>query len=290
MSGTGLLRIGLDVGGTTLKAVRCRGSEISGQTTVPAGGGISQAELLRRIRQTVEHLAVGEPIERIGIAIGGTVLADGIMPAEATNLPNLAGLPLTRLFSNALGAPCSVINDAQAAMHGEAWRGTAKSLRHAMLVTFGTGIGAGLLLDGHVHAGSRGVAGEIGEWNLAPDAEGGRHASLEAIASPVRFAHRHGQSLAEMIVNGDNSQVVDVALHAIGRSLAAAHLLLDLQAIIIGGGIVAVGEPFRQVVERTINAHCPPSHRRTVDVLLSSLGPYAGAVGAIAPSAIGTQS
>ncbi len=88
------------------------------------------------------------------------------MRGDSTDLPNLIDVSLAATFTDLLGIPCRIEHDGRAAMRGEAWIGAARGLRSAMVVTFGTGIGAGLLLDGRVHSGTHLTSSEIGLWRL----------------------------------------------------------------------------------------------------------------------------
>lgn len=278
--------IGLDIGGTTLKAVRLDAAgRCLQQTTLAAGGAIAREQLLSAVDRAVVDVGGLSGIERIGISVGGVVRADGSMPADATNLPNLAGLPLRQLFSERFGLPCTVINDAHAALHGEAWCGAAQGLRQVLMVTFGTGIGGAIMTDGHVRKGARGMAGEIGVWPVVD--QDGRTQAFEDVAAPVRFERRYGVPFATALSDPDPRSQGKAALRAIGSVLASAHVLLDLEAIILGGGIVAVGEPFRAAIEAEAWAACPAPYCTTLDVRLGSLGPYAGAIGAVVPGAPG---
>lgn len=279
--------IGLDIGGTTLKAVRARADgTLVRKVTVAAGGRIPREALLSILAQTVTDLAGRDVMHRIGVAVGGLVQADGSMPRSATNLPNLAGVPLAPLFAACLPRPFTIVNDAQAAMHGEFWVGAARGLSDALLITFGTGIGAGLLLDGRVRQGPHGSAGEIGAVLLG--AFEGIGIAFEDIAAPVRFERRQGRPLAEALLDAADP-AGRAALDAIGRSLAAAHLLLDLQAIIIGGGIAERGEPLRAAIDGAVIRACPPDMHHGLKVYASTLGPYAGAIGAVAPTIAGAH-
>lgn len=275
------LLIGLDIGGTALKAVRIR-ADGSGRehVTATAGRALDRAALLAAIADTVRALARGETIARIGCAVGGLVSADGAMPADATNLPQLAETPLAPLFTEAIGAPCHVLNDAHAAMHGEAWLGAARGLTDVMLLTLGTGIGCGLMLGGQVRDGAHGSAGEIGAWPLSD------RRTFEAVASPANVERRTGRRLGDMLIAGDLGADGSVAIDVIGRSLAIAHMLLDLEAIVIGGGIAVIGEPLRVAVESKFNRYCPPAQRHGVSIVMTGLGPYAGAIGAVAPTVL----
>jgi glucokinase len=277
-----LTLVGLDIGGTNLKAVCVTAEgEIVGETTMRAGGLLPRDELLARLAEAVEIVAKGTMPRFCGVAVGGKIQPDGIMYVGSTNLPNLAGVPLLETLANAIGLPCRVDNDARATMRGEAWTGAALGLRNALTVTLGTGIGGGLLLDGKIHAGSHGGAGEIGVWRLGPEPE-----TVENIASPGRVLERHEHGLAGLLAlkDADEAMARDAAVvfDLIGRAIANAHLLLDLDAVILSGGVISIGEPFRQAVESAFVRSCPEAFHHDLSIKLGTLGAYAGAVGAAA--------
>lgn len=288
MSEHGQDAIGLDIGGTTLKAVRVRADgHVLAKVTLSAGGRIQTDALLSAVDQAIADLGGLQAVGYVGIAVGGIVRPDGSMPATATNLPNLAEVPLPQFFSTHCSRPCTVLNDAHAALHGEAWIGAAHGIGNVVMVTFGTGIGGGVMLDGKVRRGAHGTAGEIGAVLMFDDGQG---MTFEDLAAPVRFAARHGRPLADALLAAARNPASDPAgasaLTGIGRALASAHLLLDLDAILIGGGMTAVGEPLRAALERATLSACPGPMQHGLVVKLSELGAYAGAIGAVAPSVI----
>lgn len=269
--------LGLDIGGTTLKAVKLdHDGTIIGTRIERAGGHLHGDDLLGRVRSIVVALSEGSKPDRVGLAFGGAIQADGTMLTTSTNLPNIAGLPLVETFSQLLDAYCRVENDARAAMRGEAWIGAAKGLHHAMVLTFGSGIGAGLLSGGRIVEGAHGKAGEIGLWRLSPDI------TFEDLAAPVRLAAREGSEFGALFpawTAGDGSTMNDV-IDTVGRAIANAHLLLDLEAVVLLGGITAIGEPFRLAVAQAYLQACPRDFRSGMAVRLGALGQFAGAVGA----------
>jgi glucokinase len=281
-----LTLLGLDIGGTNLKAaLLAPDGAILGRATVPAGGAIPREALLATIERTAGELADGG-VTRVGIAVGGAVHPDGTMPLGATNLPNLAGIPLAETFAALLGAPCRVEHDGRAAMRGEAWLGAAKDARNAMTMTFGTGIGAGLLLDGRIRTGAHQGAGEIGVWRLLPPPAEGYWPSVEDLAAPGGHElGRHARDYAALLAAGDGSAAAPeraLVLDLVGRSIANAHLLLDLEAVVLIGGVTALGEPFRAAVEAAFLAACPEEFRHGLAIRLGALGAYCGAIGAAA--------
>jgi glucokinase len=277
-----LTLIGLDIGGTNLKAVCVTAEgEIVGEATIGAGGLLPRDELLSKLVEAAKIVARDTTPRLCGTAVGGKVQPDGTMYVGSTNLPNLAGVPLLETFASAIGLPCRVDNDARATMRGEAWIGAARGLRNVLTMTFGTGIGGGLLLDGKIHTGSHGGAGEIGVWRLGPEPE-----TVENIASPGRVGERHEQGLAGLLAlaDADEAKARDAAVvfDLIGRAITNAHLLLDLDAVILSGGVISIGEPFRKAVENAFIRSCPEAFRHDLSIRLGTLGAYAGAVGAAA--------
>jgi glucokinase len=171
-------------------------------------------------------------------------------------------------------------------MIGEATLGAARGMKHAMTMTFGSGIGSGLLLNGRVHRGAHRRAGEIGVWRLASRGAKDLWMSFEDMAAPERVARRAGGKLADLLNLADQDkdaqlQVTEV-FELTGRAIANAHLLLDLEAVILIGGITALGERFRKPIETAYLAACPAEYQHGLKIRIGSLGPYAGAVGAAA--------
>jgi glucokinase len=276
--------IGLDVGGTSLKAAKLVDATVAGRLTLPAGGDITRDELVRRILHCIADLSRDGPPQAVGLCFGGLLQHDGTMREGSTNLSNLAGVPLEDFFGHLLELPCKVENDAIAAMRGEAAFGAARGLKNAMTMTFGSGIGSGLLLNGHIHRGTHHRAGEIGVWRLAlPQAS---YASLEDIAAPARFFRQHGVELAELLQSrAEDHEALEksqAALEAVGLAIANAHLLLDLEAVILTGGIAKLGDLFLNPVRAAFHVACPREYRHELDIRSGDLGPYAGAVGAAA--------
>lgn len=277
--------IGLDIGGTNLKAVAVdHDGIVRASKAVPAGGAIPREALFAIVADTVTALDSGD-VTGVGIAVGGTVPTDGKMRLGSTNLPNLAGLPLAETFSGLLGIPCRADHDGRAAMRGEAWSGAARGVANAMTLTFGTAIGSGLLLGGHIHAGAHRGAGEIGVWRLAPPPASGPWTTFEEAAAPGGVVFRgRGLDYGELLA-GPSEERPEAAAEIfglIGQAIANAHLLLDLDMVVLVGGVTAIGEPFRAAVESAYKAACAEEFRHGLVIRLGELGTYCGAIGAAA--------
>jgi glucokinase len=277
--------IGLDVGGTMLKAAKLDGNDkIVAKLVLPAGGKITRKELARRISDCVKELSQDGRPEAVGLCFGGLLQQDGTMRQGSTNLSNLDGVPLREFFAQLLQLPCKIDNDAIAAMQGEAAFGAARGHKNAMTMTFGSGIGSGLLLDGRIYRGTHGRAGEIGVWRLAAPQGDITVPTVEDVAAPARFLRRHGADLAELLGKAsqhDDARILSQsAVEAVGHAIANAHLHLDLEAVILTGGIAALGDTFLNPIKAAYQNNCPAEYQQGMEIKIGELGAYAGAVGA----------
>lgn len=263
---------GIDFGGSSLKAV-CVDEQgnVVRSAVASAGGLITREELIGVSRQTLQQVAAGETVNHVGLAFGGAIRGDGTMQLGSTNLPNIAGTQLVPFFEQELVASVRIENDARAAMRGEAWSGSARGLKNAMTITFGTGIGSGIMLEGELREGSHGTAGEIGIWTLDEGV-----ITFEDACAPGRVERATGKRFDEMFSRDQANGI----LSRTGRAIANAHLLLDLEAVVLLGGITELGEPLRSAIEASFKAACPPDYWGQFSVRLGHHGELAGAVGA----------
>jgi glucokinase len=110
--------------------------------------------------------------------------------------------------------------------------------------------------------------------------------TLEDIAAPGRFFRHCGRPLDELLRRAPHDKEARIksqmAIEAIGCAIANAHLMLDLESVILTGGITALGDTFLKPIEAAYEAACPLEYRQDLDIRIGELGPYAGAVGAAA--------
>ncbi len=264
--------VGIDFGGSSLKAVCVdHTGKIMSRHTVAAGGAVPRAALVDAAKQAIRIVSDDNAMAEIGLAFGGAIQPDGTMLPDSTNLLNIADLPLVAFFEAELGCKVRVENDARAAMRGEAWSGAAKNMRKAMTLTFGTGIGAGVMLDRRIVTGAHGKAGEIGVWKLAGSGE-----TYEDLCAPGRIERTTGRRFGEMMANGEADRMIALT----GRAIANAHLLLDLEAVVLLGGITELGEQLRAAIEVSFREECLEDFQSGLAIKIGEHGAFAGAVGA----------
>ncbi|HXW43796.1 MAG TPA: ROK family glucokinase [Streptosporangiaceae bacterium] len=305
------LTIGVDVGGTKVAAgvVDEDGTIVEKlKRATPAARPDATADVIAGV---VLELLGRHRVTAVGIGAAGFV--DETRSAVLF-APNLAWRdePLKKRVEDRIGRPVVVENDANAAAWAEATQGAARDQQHMMLITVGTGIGAGIVLDGRLYRGRWGSAGEPGHYRVVPDGRlcgcGNRgcweqYASGNALVAEAReLAHRAPSAAVRMLQLGDGTPdgidgpaVTQAAREGDAGALSCfeiigswlGHGLADLAAIIdpgcfvIGGGVSDAGEillgPARTAYHNSLTGR---SHREFAEVRLARLGPDAGLIGA----------
>ncbi len=286
--------LGLDLGGTSIKAVAVTTSgKILATTNVPfdAKGKMDWAG---KIRDLVERLQTqqGKSAAGLGLAAPGLAAGDGRSIAHMPGrLRGLEGLNWTKF----LGArrPVPVLNDGHAALLGEVWLGAAKGFQNVIMLTLGTGVGGAAMVDGRLLRGHIGRAGHLGHICLDVDgpADCARTpGSLEvaigngtiAARSRGRFQTTHDLVAAHRAGNTKATAIWLKSVRALACAIASFVNILDPEAVIIGGGIARSGAalfgPLRRMVREV---EWQPADRR-VKILPAKLGEFAGAFGAAA--------
>ncbi len=310
------LRGGVDVGGTKIQAVVVdAGDAVLGSARRPTPSTGGPPAVVAAIVEAVAEAANGagiDPAELAGIGVGspGQVDVDQGTVARAGNLPDWsASYPLASALTERLGPRVALGNDVGVATDAEFALGAGRPYRSLLGVFWGTGVGGGLILDGRPWFG-RGGAGEIGHTVVVLGGEQcpcGRRGCLEAYAgrgameARARRLHADGHKTelfelmakrgrtrltsgvwARALKRGDGlaEAIVDEAVMALGAGIASAVNLLDIEAVIIGGGLGdRLGQPY---VDRIAGAMLP--HLFVDDdppaVKLNALGDLGGALGA----------
>ena len=264
------------------------------------------------IRASLEQAAV-EPsaLRAIGIGTPGEIDSTTGVVSLAANVPGFADrVELGPQLSEAMdGVSVRIDNDVSVGVLGEFKRGAGRPYRNLLGVWVGTGVGGGLVIDGKLHDG-RGAAGEIGHAVVKPGGRQcscGRHGCVEAYAGRARmerraqYLHKRGTAtnlfkimkendrdrlssgvFAKALKSGDKlaRSLIDEAAWALGLGLASAQNVLDLEAIIVGGGLGdRLGQPFVDQIVEKMSPHLftPDKPPR---MLTTELGDLSGAVGA----------
>jgi glucokinase len=285
--------VGVDFGGTLVKAGLVEGGEVVRSMTAETTPGATVDEVLKTLTNVA--LALTPTPEAVGVAIPGEVDSDGRC-WRLTNVPGFEGVYIARELSDRLGCPIAVENDATAAALGERLYGQGLAYPNFLMVTLGTGIGGGLVLGHQLYPGASGFAGEIGHMNIERSHEArlcacGQRGCVEAYAGTKALLRRYrelgGQAdeilpISVAARRGDEAalRVFEMMGEALGKGLANIQNLLDLNAIIFSGGISASFDMIEPHVRRAMRefAFAPPLS--AVPLLVSALGERAGVIGA----------
>jgi glucokinase len=304
--------VGLDVGGTYLKGARIdEAGRILASLHDPVERDSPQA-LLGQLSSAVKTLEGERPAAGVGIGLPGIVDLGSGRVRSAPNLPALNGLDLAAEVSQRTGRRCFPENDANAAALAEAWLGAGRGAETVLLVTLGTGIGGGLVFHGKIWSGKSGYAGEIGHIQVDPDGIPcgcGSRGCLETIAGIggwVRRAEeemtvresglrRHSALNPEVIVGearGGDTVAIDVmdgAARALGTGIAATLNLLNLDRVVIGGGVARAGAILLDRIVEHTRRRAFPHVFEDASFRLAELGSDAGVVGAARVGIIGVR-
>jgi len=237
-----------------------------------------------------DALSPGERPRLVGIGVPGP--CDPVA-GSLVNPPNLPGwpanLPLGPMLAAALGVPVKLENDANVAGLAEYRRGAGRGARSLAYVTWSTGIGAGLVLDGRLYSGAHGTAGEVGHMVLdpaGPICACGMRGCTEAYASGASLARQTGRSAAEVFAaaaRGDAAMraVVEAAASWVGLALLNLTNLVDPDVIVVGGGITNSWKLVSKGLRAPLRGSPFVTPARRPKVLRAALGTEVGLVGAI---------
>jgi glucokinase len=285
--------IGVDFGGTQVKAGIVEGGEVVRSMTSDTRPGATVEEVMSTLTNVA--LALSPRPTAVGVAIPGEVDGEGRC-WRLTNVPGFEGVHIARMLAERLDCPIAEENDATAAALGDRPSGHGRAYPSFLMVTLGTGIGGGLVLGHALYPGTHGFAGEVGHMNVvrspdAPVCACGQRGCIEAYAGTKALLRRFrefGGSADEVLPisiaarKGEQSglRVFEEMGEALGRGLANIQNLLDLNAIVFSGGISASFDLIEPHVRRALRefAFAPPLAE--VPLLVSELGERAGVIGA----------
>lgn len=287
----------VDLGGTNIRgAMISDDGEIVRTARQKTPEGLSPKGLIALVTTLFEECGAGhggtEPLS-VGIGVPANVNASGML-RHLPNIQSLEGFDLKKELECELALPVAVENDAIAACIGERWKGASKGIENSILVTLGTGVGGGLIIDGKVLRGPDGGAGKIGHITIEPDGHpcgcGSRgcieqYASAPALVRMARdagFDIRESRSLFEAWGDGDPiaADVFARMGRYLGIALAGLINILNPDIIVIGGGVAAGYDAFIEPLRAEISyrAFAEPAIR--AKIVRSQLGDDAGILGA----------
>lgn len=305
----GLYCFGIDVGGTTVKCglFKTDGTLVE-KWEIPTRTENNGSEIVPDVAKTIEEKLAEkniskEEVDGIGIGVPGPVNAEGDVIA-AVNL-FWGYKKLSKELNELTGLTVKVGNDANVAALGEAWKGAAAGAKNVILVTLGTGVGGGIIVDGKIVAGHHGAGGEIGHANVMHDeietCNCGNKGCLEQYTSATGIVRLANQALAsseepsvlreekelsaKAVLDGYKSgdalsvRVMDKVGEILGGALAMFTAVVDPETIVIGGGVSKAGQPLVDCIASHYKKYAFSACRET-PIVIANLGNDAGIYGA----------
>ena len=305
------LTVGVDVGGTKVLGgvVDASGKVLatSRRDTPREGGG----ELTKTIAEVALELMQEHSITAVGVSAAGFVSSDRKTMLATPNIADWNGVQLDVELTKLIGLPVVIENDANAAAWGEAKFGAGRNQAHMMMLTIGTGVGGGIVVNSELYRGAFGIAAEFGHLRVVPEGHlcgcGARgcfeqYASGSALRRHAREAISASPDLARnLLARGDGTidgltgqAITDaaregdaVALAAfqttaqyLGAGIASLAVLLDPSCVVIGGGVIDAGEILLAPTREAMKRYMPFAGKHPYpEIVAAELGNEAGLVG-----------
>lgn len=303
------MRIGIDLGGTTVKAALCApdGTLLHKQSApTPTGdaAGLCAAMKQLALGLCAAQGAAPEQITSIGIGVPGSFDKATCTLKFGTNL-GMNNVCFADVFRPDFGCTVQLDNDANCAALGEVTAGAAKGAKNMVMVTLGTGVGGGIIIGCKLYTGCNGIAGELGHMVVRQGGERcgcGREGCLEAYASAasfVRFAeralaagrgsllqahagHLNAKMICDAVDAGDALACELFDEYCVNLSCGLANFINIFQpeAIVLGGGLAGYGEKLLAPLRQLTLPQTFRSDGRNTEIVCASLGNDAGLIGA----------
>ena len=281
--------IGVDLGGTAIKLGRfdLQGNLLA-EAEVPTPRPAMPGAVSVVIAEAIDALDPDHQAGRVGIGLPGPTDAAGRMARISINLPGWVDVPLADWLEPRLERRITLANDANCALVGEAWRGAARGVDDVILLTLGTGVGGGILLNGELFSGHAGAAGELGLIGLDPDGpacRSGNRGSLEqhcSIGGLARLSPLDPPELSRRAEAGDGEALAVWERYGqlLGIGLSSLIYVLTPQRVLLGGGLSAAFPHFLPALRRELEERVLAVSREGLEILPCALGNGAGRLGA----------
>lgn len=305
--------IGVDLGGTNLRvaAVDSDGRVLE-RRQLPAEVRSGPTPVINALSDAVmelrERFAVGgAKLVGVGVGVPGIIFLSTGLLKKSPNLPGWEDIPVKEEIERRIGTKVYLENDANAAALGEAWAGAARNVRHLCLLTLGTGVGGGIIINGRILHGFAGMAAEVGHMTVEPQGAlcgCGNHGCLEQYASATAIVRMAREAVAgerseglralerenrltskriyEAACGGDPmAKEIFVAMgRALGVGIATLINVLNPALVVLGGGVAAAWDAFAPAMFDELPRRCYIHREIPVRIERAQLGNDAGLVGA----------
>ena len=288
--------IGLDLGGTNIRAAAVtRGGEILHRVKIPTEVANGRERVIANILKVIDKIKKelkGLKLSAVGMGIPGIIFFNKGIVAQSPNFPDWIDFNLRERLNKDLDVPFYIDNDANLAAAGEGWLGAGKEFNSFCMLTLGTGVGGGIVLNKNIWRGEYGMAGELGHITIYPDGHPcncGNRGCLEQYVSAngiVRMAEEKSQITANDIYqlakkgNKDALEIFQKMGRILGIGIADLVNILNIELFVLGGG---VADSWNYFIPSTMDEVRKRTYHITgegVKVVKAELGDDAGIFGA----------
>ncbi len=309
--------VGVDLGGTHLRSaiVDSETGSLSGYKQISTMAHEGHDAVIDRMADLILAIMASEGVDTaqvggIGIGVPGIVDMERGWVKFVPNLPdNWLDVPLRRRIEERVGLPVHLLNDARSMAFGEWKLGGGRGVQTMVCFTLGTGIGGGLIINGRLHLGIGGTAGELGHLTIdfnGPRCGCGNHGCLEAFASGPSIAAMGIKAVVQGLttnigelvdydlnritpkviyqaaLTGDAiaREIFELAGRYIGVAVSNVLVCVEAQKVVIGGGVSQAGDLLLDPIRRTVEARSSVIPVSEVQIVLAELGTNGGLIGA----------
>lgn len=292
--------LGIDIGGTAVKmCLADRDGHIRARHEASVSFDGYATPILTTVLAEMRAFLDQEGIlpEGVGVSAAGQIdTATGTVIGTNGMIPGYEGSPIGEAVSRALGVPCYVLNDANAAALGESFVGAARGVKNALMLTLGTGVGGGIILDGRVFGGARGIAGEMGHFTLHGSGlhcTCGKRGCFELYASTTALIRRacaetgedglDGRAVFDRAEAGEPAMlaVLDAWIGDIAEGITGLVHIFNPEMVLIGGGVSSREHLLIAPLRRRVLAGTMPRFAEGLRLERAALGNDAGMIGAV---------
>ena len=288
--------IGVDIGGTkTAVTIGSANGDIHKKQQFPTLFPYTRTvdsicESIKSLLSDQDHTL----IEAVGISCGGPLDSQNGLICSPPNLPGWDNVPIVKLIGDETGLPCFLENDANGCALAEWTWGAGKGTRNMIFLTFGTGLGAGLILNGELYKGTSGMAGEVGHIRLADEGPSGygKKGSWEGFCSGGGLARHYyslfgeeksGREICSLARDGDQKalDVIDSSAGYLGMGISMLIDILNPEKIIIGSIFAREEELFRNIMNKVISREAISRSSEVCRIEPAALGESLGDLSAL---------
>lgn len=272
------------------------------QTTSRILASDSSTQVLEKVEQSITALGRRHRLLGIGVGVPGVIDRERGVAVHYAHIRGWENIPLVDRLAKSFHAPVYIENNVRAMALAEQWFGQARGLKNFICVGIRSGIGAGLVVNGQLHTGHDGLAGEIGGWpcrgTSSTDTTLEQAASVRSILAQLTTAVQAGaqtsltlkrnrvalEDLVACAAAGDalTLRVLEQAARLIGLVIAQMSLLVNPEQVIVAGPLAGLSEAFMRPLTSAVEELGPAQHAKAPRIEATQFGQYGGALGAAA--------